>query len=69
MCFWLSRGFSKAFFFKGLSSFTELVQRPVFYASTQKLFLVHRDGACKIGETISHGNDYLGDAKVVIADK
>ena len=69
MCFWRSRGFSKALFSKGLSSFTALAHRPVFHVSTQRLFLIHRDGARKIGETISHGNNYLSDAKVVIADK
>jgi hypothetical protein len=42
---------------------------PVENVTKENMLVIHRDGARKIGETMSHGNDYLGDAKVVIADK
>ena len=42
---------------------------PVENITKENMVVNHRDSARKIRETTSQGNDYLGDAKVVIADK
>lgn len=42
---------------------------PVENITRENMLIIHRDSARKIRETTSHGNDYLGNAKVVIADK
>jgi hypothetical protein len=42
---------------------------PAENITKENMIIIHRDSAHKIRETISHGNDYLSEAKVIIADK
>jgi hypothetical protein len=42
---------------------------PAENVTKENMIIIHKDSARKIRETMSHGNDYLSEAKVIIAEK